>query len=71
MAIAKVGRAVFMATEDSGGSEEAVETARYIGSMAKELRALAAKANLNFLAYLLAMVEDDAHALIRKLTEGS
>ena len=37
--------------------------------MAKELRTLAAKANLGFLAYLLAMVEDDAVATAKRLAE--
>lgn len=38
----------------------AVETAQYIGGMARELRALAAKSDLGFLAYLLSMVEQEA-----------
>jgi hypothetical protein len=43
------------------GSKSAVEeTAEYIGGLAKELRAMAAKADLGFLAYLLAMVEQEA-----------
>jgi len=36
------------------------ETARYIGRQAAELRGLAIKAELPFLAYLLGMAEDDA-----------
>ncbi|HET7717631.1 MAG TPA: hypothetical protein VFK86_18560 [Bauldia sp.] len=43
------------------------ETARYIEVLAKELRRLALAADLGFLAYLLAMVEDDAAATSRKL----
>jgi len=42
------------------------ETARYIGRLAREMRQMAAKANLGFLAYLLAMVEDDADAAARE-----
>lgn len=42
-------------------------TADYIGTIARELRALAAKSNLGFLAYLLAMVEDDAQATAKRL----
>ncbi len=42
-------------------------TADYIGAIAKELRALASKSNLGFLAYLLAMVEDDAQATAKRL----
>ncbi len=38
----------------------AVETAQYIGGLARELRALAAKSDLGFLAYLLSMVEQEA-----------
>ena len=45
------------------------ETARYIGGLAREMRAMATKANLGFLAYLLAMVEDDAEATARRLAE--
>jgi hypothetical protein len=42
-------------------SKSAVEeTAEYIAGLAKELRAMAAKADLGFLAYLLAMVEQEA-----------
>lgn len=35
-------------------------TALYVGKMAGELRGLALKADLPFLAYLLAMAEEDA-----------
>ena len=37
-------------------------TARYISQIAHELRIIASKADLAFLAYLLAMVEDEASA---------
>ena len=50
---------------------DAAETARYIAGLAKELRALAANQDLGFLAYLLAMVEDDAQATVRRLSEQS
>ncbi len=49
----------------SGGDD----TAQYISLIARELRTLAAKANLGFLAYLLAMVEDEAAASVQKQTE--
>ena len=49
--------------------KSAAETANYIGGLAKELRGLAAKADLGFLAYLLSMVEDDAVATARRLGE--
>ena len=45
------------------------ETAAYIATLAKELRTLAAKADLGFLAFLLAMVADDADAAARELGE--
>ena len=38
----------------------AAETAQYIGGMARELRSMAASADLGFLAYLLSMVEQEA-----------
>ena len=38
------------------------DTAQYISVLAHELRVMAAKADLGFLAYLLAMVEDEASA---------
>jgi hypothetical protein len=48
---------------------DAADTARYIGGLARELRELASKADLGFMAYLLAMVEDDAEATVRRLAE--
>ncbi len=47
----------------------AAETAAYIAALAKELRTLAAKANLGFLSFLLAMVADDAEASARELAQ--
>jgi len=46
------------------------ETAQYIEALTKDLRRLAAAADLGFLAYLLAMVEDDAGATARRLGQG-
>ncbi|MBZ9936570.1 hypothetical protein LB518_09710 [Mesorhizobium sp. BR1-1-16] len=40
------------------------ETARYIGRMSSELRAIAQRTDLPFLAYLLSMVEDESRAVI-------
>jgi hypothetical protein len=40
--------------------------ARYIQRMARELRTLATKSELSFLAYLLAMAEDEAAATARQ-----
>lgn len=48
-----------IAVKDPGKSE-AAESARYIGGMARELRAMAVKSDLGFLAYLLSMVEQEA-----------
>jgi hypothetical protein len=49
---------------------DARETAEYIEGLARDLRRLAASADLGFLAYLLAMVEDDAGATVRRLGKG-
>lgn len=43
------------------------ETAEYVHGIARELRGLAARANLGFLAYLLAMAEDEAAESSRRL----
>ena len=48
---------------------EGEDTAKYISMLARELRIMAAKADLGFLAYLLPMVEDEATATVRKQTE--
>lgn len=45
------------------------DTAHYISLLAHELRTMADKANLGFLAYLLAMVEDEATASVRRQAE--
>jgi hypothetical protein len=49
-----------MTVVKSGSKSAVEETAEYIAGLAKELRAMAAKADLGFLAYLLAMVEQEA-----------
>ena len=54
---------------DGLSQRDARETARYIQRLAKELRTMAAESDLGFLAYLLAMVEDDAAATARQLGE--
>ncbi len=48
---------------------ESEEAAQYIGALSHELRTMAAKANLGFLAYLLGMVEDEASAVLQKLNQ--
>ncbi len=58
-----------MTTATKDAERTARETADYIATLAKELRTLAARADLGFLAYLLAMVEEDAEATSRKLDE--
>jgi hypothetical protein len=50
-------------------SRDRRETAAYITTMARDLKQIAARADLGFLAYLLSMVEDDAAATMRKLGE--
>jgi len=59
-----------MSTVEVGAPRSAEETARYIGTMARELRELAARDGLDFLAYLLAMVEGEAAASGRKPKGG-
>jgi hypothetical protein len=49
-----------MTVVKSGSKSAVEETAEYIAGLAKELRAMAAKADLGFLAHLLAMVEQEA-----------
>ena len=54
-------------TDGPADRRDALETARYIQQFAKELRSLAGEADLGFLAYLLAMVEEDAAATVRRI----
>ncbi len=51
-------------------ARSARETAFYIESLAKDMKRLAVEARLDFLAYLLAMVEDDAGATVRRLDKS-
>ena len=60
-----------MTLSDTETKPTAADTAGYIGTMAKEMRGLAAKADLGFLAYLLAMVADDAEETARRLGRKS
>jgi hypothetical protein len=48
-------------------ADSAAEAAGYIGSLARELHSIAAKYDLGFLAYLLAMAEEEAEATARRL----
>jgi hypothetical protein len=59
-----------MTAVKSGSKSAAEETAEYIGGLAKELRAMASKADLGFLAYLLAMVEQEAEGAKSSLLKG-
>jgi hypothetical protein len=43
------------------------EVARYIEQFARELKGMAQRANMAFLAFLLAMAEDEAMATLRRL----
>jgi hypothetical protein len=43
------------------------DVADYIGALAKDMKRLAAEADLGFLAYLLAMAENEAGATVRRL----
>jgi hypothetical protein len=58
-----------MASNDSQSTIGAAETALYIAGLAKELRSLAAKADLGFLSYLLSMVESEAEETARNVAE--
>jgi hypothetical protein len=58
-----------MATVEPASSRDVRDTARYIEHLAKEMRRMTAEADLGFLAYLLAMVEDEAASTVRKLGE--
>jgi hypothetical protein len=49
-----------MALADPEQENTVAATADYIQGMARELRLMAAKADLGFLAYLLSMVEQEA-----------
>ena len=64
-----VRRVESMTSIETEPTPTAADTAGYIGVMAKEMRVLAAKADLGFLAYLLAMVADDAEETARRLVE--
>jgi len=46
------------------------ETAEYIGGIARELRAIATRAELGFLAYLLSMVEHEAAETVTRSQRG-
>lgn len=54
-----------MATNEAD-KRDVSSTARYIETLAKELRTMAAEARLDFLAYLLAMVEKEADAVAQQ-----
>jgi hypothetical protein len=60
-----MGQGMTADSPQSGGS--ARETAKYIEHMARELRSLAMGVRLEFIAYLLSMVEDECTATARKL----
>ncbi len=50
---------------------EGEEAAQYIAAIAHELRTVAVRADLGFLAYLLGMVEDEAAVAGKKQAEGA
>jgi len=60
-----------MSGGDSGHSPNSRETARYIEQFAQELRTLAQKSDLPFLAFLLGMAADEAGAALRRLGDPS
>jgi len=60
-----------MALEDAPSGANAADSARYIEAMAKELRIIASRSGLGFLAFLLHMVEDDAGAEARRQDDAA
>jgi hypothetical protein len=68
--LSSVGRAN-MALAPPTPVTSTVDTSEYIGGITRELRGMALKADLGFLAYLLAMVADEAEAVTRRLREES
>lgn len=48
-------------------ADDAGETARYIEQLAGELRTMAAEKKLDFIAFLLGMVEDEAGVTAKRL----
>jgi hypothetical protein len=58
-----------METIDRAPPLTARDTADYVERVAKELSSIAAQSDLGFLAYLLSMVEQDAAATTRRLSD--
>ena len=48
-------------------NDSAGEAAGYIGNLARELRGIALKHDFGFLAYLLAMAEEEAATTVRRV----
>ncbi len=59
-----------MALAESGPEGTRAATAEYIQGMARELRTMAAKVDMGFLAYLLSMVEQEAQRAVREAQPG-
>lgn len=51
------------------GTAGTIEAVAYISGIARELRGMAVEHNLDFLAYLLAMADDEAQATVRRLND--
>jgi hypothetical protein len=64
-----VGDRIDMGSIRPQTSPTARETADYVERLARELRTIAAQSDLEFLAYLFSMVEEDAAAMGRRLTD--
>jgi hypothetical protein len=60
-----------MAGLKSAPQASVTDTALYIAGISRELRELARSTDLDFLAYLLAMVEEDAAEIARRQREGA
>jgi hypothetical protein len=58
-----------MASIESQAQPTTRETVDYVERLVRELRAIAAQSDLEFLAYVLSMVEDHAAATGRRLAD--
>lgn len=48
---------------------DAADAAKYIGTLTRELRGIAAEHDFGFLAYLLAMAGEEAQETVRRVNE--
>jgi hypothetical protein len=58
-----------METNEPESPQSQRDTLNYVEHFAKDLRTIAVQSNLGFLAYLFSMVEDDAAASAKRLSD--